>query len=164
MADKESETRVDPELERQLDEAGLDDRPVQAVVYVRAKRPTDPTSVTEAAERAIEAAKAKAGTGPVRVNVMRYIGTVAVEGPASFVRALIEETDVTAALANVHPDDDPGLGKVSAGRDPTTHAGAAGDDPTKAARAAGRDPTTKAAAGDDQETKPTSEYPARPPS
>jgi hypothetical protein len=95
---------------------------------------------------------------------MRYIGTVAVEGPASFVRALIEETDVTAALANVHPDDDPGLGKVSAGRDPTTHAGAAGDDPTKAARAAGRDPTTKAAAGDDQETKPTSEYPARPPS
>ena len=113
MADKETETRVDPELERQLDEAGLDDRPVQAVVYVRAKRPTDPKSVTETAQRAIEAAKSKAGTGPVRVNVMRYIGTVAVEGPASFVRALIDESDVTAALANVHPDDDPGLGKVS---------------------------------------------------
>src|SRR4051794_7403637 len=142
MADKESETRVDPELERQLDEAGLDDRPVQAVVYVRAKRPTDPTSVTEAAQRAIEAATSKAGTGPVRVNVMRYIGTVAVEGPASFVRALIEETDVTAALANVRPDDDPGLGKVSAGADPAT---------------------TVEAAGDDRETEPTSDGPRRPP-
>ena len=64
MADKESETRVDPELERQLDEAGLDDRPVQAVVYVRAKRPTDPTSVTEAAQRAIEAAKCEGGDRP----------------------------------------------------------------------------------------------------
>jgi hypothetical protein len=153
MADKESETRVDPELERQLDEAGLDDRPVQAVVYVRAKRPTDPTSVTEAAQRAIEAATTKAGTGPVRVNVMRYIGTVAVEGPASFVRALIEETDVTAALANVHPDDDPGLGKVSAGGDLATTEDAARDDPT----------TTVDAAGDDQAKEPTSDDPGRRP-
>src|SRR3954447_21546304 len=152
MADKESETRVDPELERQLDEAGLDDRPVQAVVYVRAKGPTDPTSVTEAAQRAIEAAKTKAGTGPVRVNVMRYIGTVAVEGPASFVRALIEETDVTAALANVHPDDDPGLGKGSAGGGPATTEEEAGDDST----------TTVDAAGDDQAKEPTSDDPDRP--
>ena len=134
-------------------------------MYVRAKRPTDPTSVTEAAERAIEAAKAKAGTGPVRVNVMRYIGTVAVEGPAPFVRALIEETDVTAALANVHPDDDPGLGNVSASGDPDDQCGcrrAAIDD--DCAWGWPRSDDESGAAGDDQETKPTSASAARPPS
>ena len=45
---------------------------------------------------------------------MRYLGTVAVEAPASFVRALLDEDDVESALANVHPgDDDPGLGVPS---------------------------------------------------
>ncbi len=107
MAGPSKETRVDPELARQLDEAGADDGPVQAVVYLRSTRSLNPDSVNKTAQRVIESASTKAGTAPARVNVMRYIGTVAVEGPASFVRALIDENDVTSALANVHPDEDP---------------------------------------------------------
>ena len=64
MADKETETRVDPELERQLDEAGLDDRPVQAVVYVRAKRPTDPNPSPRPPSGPSRPPRRKAGTGP----------------------------------------------------------------------------------------------------
>jgi hypothetical protein len=115
MADKAKQTKIDPELTRQLDEADAGDRTVQAVVYLRnPQRSINPDSVTKTAKRVIDSASTKAGTSPARVNVMRYIGTVAVEAPASFVRALIEETEVASALANVHPgDDDPGLGKPS---------------------------------------------------
>ena len=67
--------------------------------------------MTEVADAAIGSATTKAGTGPIRVNVMRYLGVMSVEAPASFVRALLDEEDVESALANVHPgDDDPGLG------------------------------------------------------
>lgn len=114
MADKQKRTRVDPELIRQLDEASPADRPVQAVVFLRSGRKSAPDEVTDEAHKVIEAAKSRAGTEPSRVNVMRNLGTVAVEGPASFVRALIDESEVASALANVHPDDDAGIGVPSA--------------------------------------------------
>ena len=107
-------TKVDPELTRQLDEADPADAPVQVVVHFRSSGKRGPTGVTEVAEAAIGSATSKAGTGPIRVNVMRYLGVMSVEAPASFVRALLDEEDVESALANVHPgDDDPGLGVPS---------------------------------------------------
>jgi hypothetical protein len=151
MAGRSKETRVDPELARQLEEAGPDDGPVQAVVYLRSStRSLNPDSVTKAAERVIESASTKAGTAPARVNVMRYIGTVAVEGPASFVRALIDENDVTSALANVHPDEDPLLGTVSGGGTP----GAAIEDERT------DEETSRDDEGADDDQKPTTTRPA----
>jgi hypothetical protein len=123
MAGKRQPVRVDPELLRQLDEAGPDDRPVQAVVYLRTVGSRAPETVTDEASKVLEGAKATAGTEPSRVNVMRYLGTVTVEAPASFVRALIEQSGVASALANVHPVDDAGIGVP---RDPSpSHAAAA---------------------------------------
>lgn len=126
MADKRKRTRVDPELIRQLDEASSADRPVQAVVYLRSGRTGAPDDVTHEANKILEAAKARAGTEPSRVNVMRNLGTMAVEAPASFVRALIDESGVISALANVHPDDDAGIGVPSAPS--AKHAAATADD------------------------------------
>src|SRR5215213_9998220 len=150
MTGRSKETRVDPELARQLDEAGADDT-VQAVVYLRSTRSLNPDSVNRTAQRVIESASTKAGTRPDRVNVMRYIGTVAVEGPASFVRALIDETDVTSALANVHPDEDPLMGTVSGAEPPGTDAATAADDEPKPTRSASlpktRTKAPKASAG-----------------
>ncbi len=114
MTSKKQTTKVDPELTRQLDEADPDDAPVQAVVHFRSTGKRGPAGVTEVADAAIGSATSKAGTGPIRVNVMRYLGVMSVEAPASFVRALLDEDDVESALANVHPgDDDPGLGVPS---------------------------------------------------
>jgi hypothetical protein len=111
MTAKHTPTRVDPELTRQLDEAAADDRPVQAVVYFRSGETRGPEAVVKVADRVVKAARDKAGTEPGRVNVMRYIGTMAVEAPASFVRALLDDEDVESAIANVHPgDDDAGIG------------------------------------------------------
>jgi hypothetical protein len=114
MTDERKPTKIDPELTSQLEAAEVDDASVQAVVYLRSGPKGGPEAVTKRADQLIESAKTKAGTAPSRVNVMRYLGTVAVEAPASFVRALLDEDDVESALANVHPgDDDPGLGVPS---------------------------------------------------
>jgi len=115
MTAKRTPTKIDPELTVQLDAAKPDDASVQAVVYLRSGAKGGAAAVTKRAESVIESARSKSGTEPSRVNVMRYLGTMAVEAPASFVRALLDEAEVESALANVHPnDDDPGLGVPSA--------------------------------------------------
>jgi hypothetical protein len=114
MTAKRSPTKIDPELTTQLNAADPDDAPVQAVVYLRSGSKGGPAAVSKRADQVIASASTKAGTEPSRVNVMRYLGTVAIEAPASFVRALLDEDDIESALANVHPgDDDPGLGRRS---------------------------------------------------
>ena len=114
MTAKRTPTKVDPELTTQLDAADPEDAPVQAVVYLRSGSKGGPAAVSKRADQVIASASTKAGTEPSRVNVMRYLGTVAIEAPASFVRALLDEDDIESALANVHPgDDDPGLGRRS---------------------------------------------------
>ena len=114
MTAKRSPTKVDPELTTQLDAADPEDASVQAVVYLRSGSKGGPAAVSKRADQVIASASTKAGTEPSRVNVMRYLGTVAIEAPASFVRALLDEDDIESALANVHPgDDDPGLGMRS---------------------------------------------------
>jgi len=113
MAGKRKQKRVDPELTRQLDEASAGDQSVQAVVFLRSGRSGSPDVIAREANKLIEAATEVAGTEPIRVNVMRNLGTVAVEAPASFVRALVDASEVESALANVQPDDDVGIGVPS---------------------------------------------------
>jgi hypothetical protein len=130
MTDKRSPTKIDPELTTQLDAADPDDAPVQAVVYLRSGSKGGPAAVSKRADQVIASATTKAGTEPSRVNVMRYLGTVAIEAPASFVRALLDEDDIESALANVHPgDDDPGLGLPSAPSESTAPEASAPDPP-----------------------------------
>ena len=99
-------TRVDPELTRQLDDVSADDSPVQAVVYLESGEMMSPDEVSAAADRLIESATSKAATAPSRVNVLKNLGIVAVEAPASFVRSLIEEPGVASAIANVQRSAD----------------------------------------------------------
>ena len=113
MPDERTPARVDPELTRQLDEADATDAAVQVVVFLRSGKRGGPDAVTRGATHAIESAKARSGTEPSRVNVMRNLGTVALEAPASFVRALLDETEVESALANVQPADDAGTGSLT---------------------------------------------------
>ena len=102
-------TRVDPELTRQLDDVSADDSPVQAVVYLEAGEGMSPDEVSAAAQRLIESTTSKTSTAPSRVNVLKNLGVMAVEAPASFVRSLIEEPGVASAIANVQPSADAAL-------------------------------------------------------
>lgn len=109
MTDRHAKTKVDPELTRQLDDVSADDGPVQAVVYLEFGERMSPDEVSAAAQRLIESATSKAATAPSRVNVLKNLGIVAVEAPASFVRSLIEEPGVASAIANVQPSADAGV-------------------------------------------------------
>ena len=109
MTDEHAQTNVDPELTRQLDAVGADDSAVQAVIYLELGERMSPAEVAAAAQRLIESATSKSATAPSRVNVLRNLGVVAVEAPASFVRAHIEEPGVASAIANVQPGADAGL-------------------------------------------------------
>ena len=109
MSDEHAKTKVDPELTRQLDDVSDDDGPVQAVVYLEFGERMSPDEVSAAAQHLIESATSKAATAPSRVNVLKNLGIVAVEAPASFVRSLIEEPGVASAIANVQPSADAGL-------------------------------------------------------
>jgi hypothetical protein len=155
MTAKRSPTKVDPELTTQLDAADPEDAPVQAVVYLRSGSKGGPAAVSKRADQVIASATTKAGTEPSRVNVMRYLGTVAIEAPASFVRALLDEDDIESALANVHPgDDDPGLGRPTAESEAAAESPASGSPVAKSSASessapdppAPRSPTTKASA------------------
>ncbi len=102
-------SKIDPELTRQLDEVGADDSSIQAVVYLESGETMSPDEVTATAQRIIDSASTKAATSPGRVNVLRNLGVVTLEGPASFVRSLIEEPGVASAVANVQPSADAGM-------------------------------------------------------
>jgi hypothetical protein len=101
--------RVDPELERQLGAVAADDSLIQAVVYLDTAS-QDPDEIERMARALIETVSDKTASRPRAVNVMRYLGTVALEAPAPFIRALIDEPEVASAIANVQPDDDLGRG------------------------------------------------------
>ena len=109
MTDRHAKTKVDPELTRQLEDVSADDGQVQAVVYLEFGERMSPDEVSAAAQRLIESATSKAATAPSRVNVLKNLGIVAVEAPASFVRSLIEEPGVASAIANVQPSADAGV-------------------------------------------------------
>lgn len=107
MADRARHTKVDPELTRQLEAAAPEDRSVQAVLYLDPDGASDPESVTRQATSIIESAKRTSGSEPKAVNVMRYLGTVAIDAPASFIQAALDGSGVKSALANVHEAEDP---------------------------------------------------------
>ena len=138
MADKESETRVDPELERQLDEAGLDDRPGPGR-RVRARQAADGPHIRDRGRRAGHRGRQDEGRDRPRPRQRHALHRDGRGRGTRVIRPRADRRDrCDRGTRQRASDDDPGLGKVSAGRDPTTHAGATGDDPTKAARAAGR--------------------------
>jgi hypothetical protein len=94
-------SRVDPELLRQLDEARDSDVPVAAAVSVRRKQgvPPDPAKIDANLKTAMARAKRMTDTEPSRVQVMPHIAIAYVEAPGRLIRALIDQPEVTGAVA-----------------------------------------------------------------
>lgn len=96
--------RTDPELLRQLDAAWRTGASVAAVVRLKqsGKLP-DAADVEARTEEAIRRACDATGESPEDVHVMGRIGVAYVTGPARFVRELVEQPEVTGAVANNQP-------------------------------------------------------------
>ena len=94
--------RIDPELQRQLDAAGKAGGPVRVVVQVHrtAGRPTEPAESEAQIRAAVERASAATGERPDDVHVLGRMAVAYVSGSETFVRELIEQPEVTSAVAN----------------------------------------------------------------
>jgi hypothetical protein len=94
--------RTDPELVRQLDAARASGGSVQAVVKLQRRPGTapDPATVESQTQRAVERATEASGLAPLDVHVLGRMAVAYVSGPESFVRELVEQPEVDAAVAN----------------------------------------------------------------
>ena len=94
--------RTDPELIRQLDSARETGDLVQAVVRLRypAGRAPEPEHVEEQTRRAVDRAQAASGESAADVHVMGRLAVAYVSGPEPFVRELLEQPEIAAAVAN----------------------------------------------------------------
>jgi hypothetical protein len=99
--------RADDELERQLDQAAADAKPVEAVFVLRSPgRPApDPAETETLARELVERVRQSTGRHPQDVNVFRNLGRFVVSADAAFVRELIAQPEIAAALANRRPPE-----------------------------------------------------------
>ena len=99
-------TLVDPELVRQL-AASTDDDRVEAVVRLQ---PQDglPATLPEETERLareiVRRTQKASGEQEDAVNVFKYLGSFAISAKPAFMKALIAQPEVAAALANKQPE------------------------------------------------------------
>jgi hypothetical protein len=94
--------RTDRELLRQLDEAKRSGRAVKVVVKLQ--RPQGqapvPADIEAQAQRAVTRAAEASGQQPTDVHVMGRMAVAYVSGSESFVRELVDQPEVTGAVAN----------------------------------------------------------------
>ena len=123
-------SRVDPELLRQLDEAKDSETPVAAAVSVRRKRgvPPDPAKIDANINTAMARAKRMTDTEPSRVQVMPHLAVVYIEAPVRLIRALLDQPEVTGAIAG-RPDEEMTAEKtVSAHMEPAAKSDTLGEE------------------------------------
>jgi hypothetical protein len=107
MAEKKPAIRIDPELVRQLDAAAEAAESVEAVFMLQSD---DPSQAVPSAERTEELArlvlnrvKQRTGETEDRVNVFTQLGSFVVSASASFIREVMSEPEIAAAVANRQP-------------------------------------------------------------
>ncbi len=108
MSAPESDVTIDPELQRQLGAAAASNQPVEVVVRLRpddsAEIVPSPERTKELAEKVLKRVKKRFGNAEVRHNIFSNLGSLVVSGSPEFVRELISQPEVGAAVANQQPD------------------------------------------------------------
>jgi hypothetical protein len=97
--------RIDPELRRRLDAAGKAGEPARVVVQINraAGRAIEPAESEARIHAALERTSAATGEQPDDVHVLGRMAVAYVSGSETFVRELIEQPEVTGAVANETP-------------------------------------------------------------
>ncbi|OFX27618.1 MAG: hypothetical protein A2Z07_11165 [Armatimonadetes bacterium RBG_16_67_12] len=99
--------KVDPELQRQLDQRAAGAGPVEAVFTLRqektTKRAASPGHIEAAVRRLLRRVEAQVGEAPQDFNVFRNLGAFVVVAPARFVSVLAAQVEIATATANRQP-------------------------------------------------------------
>ncbi len=100
--------RADPELTQQLDRAAAADTTVEAVFVLRPPRgrpAPNPAQTDALARELVDRVRDSTGRSPHDVHVFRNLGRFVVAADPSFIRELLAQPEVDAALANRRPPD-----------------------------------------------------------
>ena len=103
MAARKTRTKVDPELDRQINAASAEAKTVEAVLMLRqspARIAAAAGETTEIVEKVLKRVKEKAGTGAKRLNVFQNLGMFIVEAEPTFLRELVAQPEIASAVAN----------------------------------------------------------------
>jgi hypothetical protein len=98
--------KTDPELLRQVDSAALGSEPIQAVftLSLPMKELLNPQKVKEAAYKIVKEVSEQVGETPGDVNVFENLGSFVISATPAFIRKLLSETRISAAVANKQPE------------------------------------------------------------
>jgi hypothetical protein len=103
--------KVDPELLRQLDAAGVAGSPVEAVIGLRPRGQDAAVLTPEQTERLsrqlLERVERSTGVGARAVNVFQHLGSFLVVAEPAFLVELLAQPEIRSAVANRQPDDPP---------------------------------------------------------
>jgi len=104
MADTQASRKIDPELLRQLNAVAADNETVEAVVRLNPDNPAEivpsPERTEELAREVLQRVAKRVGNPVMKHNVFSNLGSFVVSAPTKFVRELIEQPEVAAAVAN----------------------------------------------------------------
>src|SRR5881628_3865458 len=108
MSESISSAKADPELIRQLNGTEASKEDIAAVVRLQ---PDDPSQIVPSPERTeeltqkiLERVKKKVGSSESRYNVFKNLGSFVVSAEPEFLRELISQPEVAAAVANKQPE------------------------------------------------------------
>jgi len=103
------EAKIDPELLRQLDQTTASQEPVEVVVRLRSADPGRTVAAPEKTEgmahQIVDRVKVQLGRPFARMNIFRNLGSFVIAADPSFVRELIGQPEVAAAMANRQPGE-----------------------------------------------------------
>jgi hypothetical protein len=101
-----SQTKIDPELLRQLDAAG--EAPVGAVFHLRPgprQKSLDPAEAEARARGVLRRIEQESGIAPENFHIFRNLGSFSVSAAAPFVRKLLDQEEIQSATANRQSED-----------------------------------------------------------
>jgi chaperonin cofactor prefoldin len=105
MNKKQYKVKADPELLRQISSVAASDEPIQAVftLSLPLKKLLDPQIVEEKAKQIVGKVSDETGEAPQDMNVFRNLGSFVVSASAPFIRKMLNESGLSAAVANKQP-------------------------------------------------------------
>jgi hypothetical protein len=108
-SDNISSPRTDPELLRQLEAASSNDQPVEAVIFLRPDNPSEiapsPERTREITRKVLDRVESRTGSRERRYNVFGNMGSFVVSALPSFLKELLRQPEIVAAMANQQPGD-----------------------------------------------------------
>ncbi|MEW6125977.1 MAG: hypothetical protein AB1757_02845 [Acidobacteriota bacterium] len=105
MSKKPHKVKTDPELIKQINAVAASSEPIQAVftLALPLKKLTDPHIVEATARRIVEKVTKEVGVSPEDLNIFENLGSFVVSARAAFIREMLNQSEISAAMANRQP-------------------------------------------------------------